>query len=182
VTSQIRLVIADDHPIVRQGLRQVIEKDAGLQVVAEAGDGPATLEQIKATQPRMVMGSSVFLSAWQWTHLVTCTSQTTTTTASRSSARLIPSRASSSRWTICELRCTASFSLALPTETTRCARDRKSYNSSAIPRSACIYVENMIGFQTVLSVSYRSARAGSTSPSIATRAKPESLVENGDCD
>ena len=51
----IRVVIADDHPIVRQGLRQMIEKDAGLQVVAEAGDGQAALEQIKATRPRVAI-------------------------------------------------------------------------------------------------------------------------------
>jgi DNA-binding NarL/FixJ family response regulator len=55
MTEPIRLVIADDHPIVRQGLRQVIEKDPGLQVVAEAGDGQAALEQIKATQPRVAI-------------------------------------------------------------------------------------------------------------------------------
>ena len=51
MTTEIRLVIADDHPIVRQGLRQVIEKDSGLKVVAEVGDGEAALEQIKATEP-----------------------------------------------------------------------------------------------------------------------------------
>jgi len=55
VIDVIRVVIADDHPIVRQGLRQVIEKDAGLQVVAEAGDGQAALEQIKATRPRVAI-------------------------------------------------------------------------------------------------------------------------------
>ena len=51
MTTEIRLVIADDHPIVRQGLRQVIEKDAELKIVAEVGDGQAALEQINATQP-----------------------------------------------------------------------------------------------------------------------------------
>src|SRR5262245_22785969 len=55
MTSEIRLVIADDHPIVRQGLRQVIEKDAGLKIVAEVRDGEAALEQIKATQPDIVI-------------------------------------------------------------------------------------------------------------------------------
>jgi len=55
VIDVIRVVIADDHPIVRQGLRQVIEKDAGLQVVAEVGDGQAALEQIKATRPRVAI-------------------------------------------------------------------------------------------------------------------------------
>lgn len=55
MTTEIRLVIADDHPIVRQGLRQVIEKDPGLMIVAEAGDGQAALEQIKTTKPDVVI-------------------------------------------------------------------------------------------------------------------------------
>jgi len=36
VKPDIRIVIADDHPIVRQGLRTAIEKHANLEVVAEA--------------------------------------------------------------------------------------------------------------------------------------------------
>lgn len=55
MTNPIRLVIADDHPIVRQGLRQVIEKDLDLLIVAEADDGEAALEQIKATQPQVAI-------------------------------------------------------------------------------------------------------------------------------
>ena len=46
--SEITLIIADDHPIVRQGLRQAIEADAALKVLTEAGDGRAALE---ATPP-----------------------------------------------------------------------------------------------------------------------------------
>jgi DNA-binding NarL/FixJ family response regulator len=55
MTEPIRLVVADDHPIVRQGLRQVIEKDPGLKIVAEAGDGQTALDQIKATLPDVVI-------------------------------------------------------------------------------------------------------------------------------
>ena len=51
----IRLVIADDHPIVRQGLRQAIERDAGLQVLAEAGSGPEALERIAALGPEVAV-------------------------------------------------------------------------------------------------------------------------------
>jgi DNA-binding NarL/FixJ family response regulator len=39
-------MIADDHPIFRQGLRQVIETDPGLKIVAEADDGETTLERL----------------------------------------------------------------------------------------------------------------------------------------
>jgi DNA-binding NarL/FixJ family response regulator len=50
-----RIVIADDHPIFRQGLRQVIEKDEELTVVGEAEDGEAALAQIHALQPDIVI-------------------------------------------------------------------------------------------------------------------------------
>ena len=43
--------MADDHPIVRQGLRQMIEKDKNLSIVAEAGDGQTALDLIEAHQP-----------------------------------------------------------------------------------------------------------------------------------
>ena len=48
---EIRIIIADDHPIVRQGLRQVIEREADLKVLAEADDGVVALEQIVAFKP-----------------------------------------------------------------------------------------------------------------------------------
>lgn len=44
--SDIRILIADDHPIFRQGLRQVIEAQQGLAVVAEAADGGQALERM----------------------------------------------------------------------------------------------------------------------------------------
>jgi DNA-binding NarL/FixJ family response regulator len=47
--TEIRLLIADDHPIVRQGLRQIIETDPTLKIVAEVGDGAAALKQIQQT-------------------------------------------------------------------------------------------------------------------------------------
>ena len=49
--QQIRIVMADDHPIVRQGLRQMIETDKNLSIVAEAGDGQSALELIEKHQP-----------------------------------------------------------------------------------------------------------------------------------
>ena len=39
----IRIFIADDHPIVRQGLRQLIERQGDMQVVGEANDGHAVV-------------------------------------------------------------------------------------------------------------------------------------------
>jgi len=48
---EIRVVIADDHPVVRQGLRLVIEAHPGLTVVAEAADGRAALERLRELRP-----------------------------------------------------------------------------------------------------------------------------------
>jgi DNA-binding NarL/FixJ family response regulator len=47
--NEIRLVIADDHPIVRQGMRQIIETDPALKILAEVGDGASAFDQIQQT-------------------------------------------------------------------------------------------------------------------------------------
>ena len=47
--------MADDHPIVRQGLRKIIETDKNLLIVAEAGDGQAALDLIVERQPQVAI-------------------------------------------------------------------------------------------------------------------------------
>lgn len=42
----IRLMIADDHPIVRKGLRRIVEDAPGLEVVGEVGSGVELLERL----------------------------------------------------------------------------------------------------------------------------------------
>jgi CheY-like chemotaxis protein len=49
--NNIRIVIADDHPLVRIGLRAVIETQADLRVIAEAADGATALTAIEQAQP-----------------------------------------------------------------------------------------------------------------------------------
>jgi DNA-binding NarL/FixJ family response regulator len=51
VKSDVRIVIADDHPIVRHGLKEMIETDPSLKVIAEAGDGRRALEHIEQQKP-----------------------------------------------------------------------------------------------------------------------------------
>lgn len=53
--EKIHVLIADDHPIFRKGLRVVIEADPSLIVVAEAGDGQSTLARILEFQPHVAV-------------------------------------------------------------------------------------------------------------------------------
>ena len=51
MSKEIRVLIADDHPIFRRGLRAVIESDARLKVVAEVGNGADALSKIEELEP-----------------------------------------------------------------------------------------------------------------------------------
>lgn len=53
--SEMTLLIADDHPIFRQGLRHIVERVPNLRVVAEADSGDAALNQIRYLDPDMVI-------------------------------------------------------------------------------------------------------------------------------
>ena len=51
----IRVLLADDHPIVRKGLRMAVEGDANLIIVAEAGDGESALALIEKLRPQVAV-------------------------------------------------------------------------------------------------------------------------------
>jgi two-component system response regulator NreC len=51
----IRIIIADDHQIVRQGLKTLLEREPDLQVVAEAEDGRRTLSLVREFIPHVVV-------------------------------------------------------------------------------------------------------------------------------
>lgn len=44
----INIILVDDHPIIRQGLRGLLEMEDDLKVIAEAGDGQSALEVIES--------------------------------------------------------------------------------------------------------------------------------------
>lgn len=52
---KIRILIADDHPVVRQGLINIIERDPSFQIVAQAGDGNEILSLIRERNPHIVL-------------------------------------------------------------------------------------------------------------------------------
>ena len=47
----IKVLLADDHSIVRAGLRRIVEESGDMQVVAEADDGREAIELVKKTDP-----------------------------------------------------------------------------------------------------------------------------------
>ena len=53
--DEITIVLVDDHPVVRKGLKLSIEEDARMKVVAEAGDGEAALVLIKKLNPQLAL-------------------------------------------------------------------------------------------------------------------------------
>jgi len=51
----IRIVIADDHPIVRDGLRKLLTLEDDFEVVGEAGDGREVLERVQELDPDVLL-------------------------------------------------------------------------------------------------------------------------------
>jgi len=51
VGSTIRVLLADDHAVVRQGIRRFLEEAGDIEVVAEAGDGREALEKVREHRP-----------------------------------------------------------------------------------------------------------------------------------
>lgn len=53
--TQARIVLADDHTMFRQGLRELIERKTGFTVVGEASTGREALEQVERLDPDMLL-------------------------------------------------------------------------------------------------------------------------------
>jgi DNA-binding NarL/FixJ family response regulator len=55
MSDVVRVVIADDHPVVRSGIRGMLESDAGLEVVGEASDGAEAVALAMRERPDVVL-------------------------------------------------------------------------------------------------------------------------------
>ena len=53
--NKIRVIIADDHALFREGTRNLIEQEADLEVVGEASDGEEAVELVTRLQPHVVL-------------------------------------------------------------------------------------------------------------------------------
>jgi two-component system response regulator NreC len=53
--AKIKILIVDDHAIVREGVRMILAKESDLEVVGEAADGQEALDLVKRLQPLVVV-------------------------------------------------------------------------------------------------------------------------------
>ncbi len=74
--TKIRILLADDHHIVRAGIRQLLESARDLQVIAEAGDGEEAQSLIQKHKPdvavldiQMPKASGIDVTRWVRSHL-----------------------------------------------------------------------------------------------------------------
>jgi RNA polymerase sigma factor (sigma-70 family) len=55
MTASIRVVLADDHTLVRAGIRSLLQEIEGIEVVGEAGDGVELLQRVADCRPDVVL-------------------------------------------------------------------------------------------------------------------------------
>lgn len=55
MAPQIKVLIADDHPIFRQGIIKIVEQDEAYTIVGQCGDGNEVIRQIKELNPNIVI-------------------------------------------------------------------------------------------------------------------------------
>jgi two-component system response regulator NreC len=53
--EKIRVFLVDDHTVVRQGLRRILESDDEIEIVGEAGDGRTAIELVQKLRPHVVV-------------------------------------------------------------------------------------------------------------------------------
>jgi two-component system response regulator NreC len=53
--EKIRVFLVDDHTVVRQGLRRILESDDEIEIIGEAGDGRSAIELVQKLRPHVVV-------------------------------------------------------------------------------------------------------------------------------
>jgi DNA-binding NarL/FixJ family response regulator len=69
--ARIRILLVDDHPLIRQAVRETIQQETDLTICGEAGDEAEAMQLIKASQPHLILldlslGESSGLGLIKW--------------------------------------------------------------------------------------------------------------------
>src|SRR5437667_3273102 len=51
----VRIMLVDDHPIVREGLRALLETQTDFQIIAECANGEEALQRVESLQPDLIL-------------------------------------------------------------------------------------------------------------------------------
>lgn len=54
-TKNIKIMLADDHVLIREGIKQLLEFDGTMKVIEQAGDGEECLEKLKRVKPDILL-------------------------------------------------------------------------------------------------------------------------------
>jgi len=54
-TGKVRILLADDHPVIRRGVKEILKAEPMFEVVGEASSGPDTLEKVKQLDPLILI-------------------------------------------------------------------------------------------------------------------------------
>jgi NarL family two-component system response regulator LiaR len=85
-TKPIKVMLVDDHSMVRRGLIAILKNESDLEVIAEARDGREAIEQCEVTQPDVILmdlvmpelggvaATRMILERWPDIHILTLTS------------------------------------------------------------------------------------------------------------
>ena len=52
---EIKVLLADDHAVLREGMRQLLEREKDIRVIGEASDGEETVEMVSTLKPAVVL-------------------------------------------------------------------------------------------------------------------------------
>lgn len=55
VMEKIRVMITDDHSLIREGLKQLLEFDGSIEIVGEASNGTECLEKLNECNPEVLL-------------------------------------------------------------------------------------------------------------------------------
>jgi CheY-like chemotaxis protein len=65
IVEKIRVLLAEDHVVVREGTRELVQRERDMEVVGEAGDGEEAIELTSKLRPNVVILALLPRTRWR---------------------------------------------------------------------------------------------------------------------